>query len=341
MKKIVHLLSTGGYSGAEKIVLEIIENDMENDHIYIAPEGDIEKILIERNINYYFYTGISDLKKFIKDNKVDILHCHDYKASMMSGLLKANYKISHIHHNPVFASKFNIKSILYLFSVLTYIDKVVYVSGVAKDEYVFNKIVKNKSCVISNWINKEERLCNKQYKKDIDILFVGRLVDAKNPTLFLDLIKRIKDKRASLNVVMIGDGELKNTVLDKITKMGLSETIKVLGYKSNPEEYMKKSKVFLNTPSWEGFGLVVLEAMLNESIVITTKVGGLKEIVIEGYNGFFIEDDKIIIDKVIDIIDNFDNYKSVRVNGVKSLEKFDIIKNTNKIYELYKNKSLL
>lgn len=337
MKKIVHLLSTGGYSGAEKIVLEIIENDLENKHIYLAPKGRIEKILIERNIDYYLYKDINDLRKFVKGSDVNILHCHDYKASIISGILKADYKISHIHHNPIFATKLNFKSIVYLISVLTYIDKVIYVSRVAKNEYIFNKIINSKSCIISNWINKKERLCSKKYKRNIDILFVGRLVEAKNPELFLQLSKIAKDKKNDLNIVMIGDGELMNFTLDKIKSLGLEDNIKVLGYESNPQDYMRQAKVFLNTSAWEGFGLVVLEAMLNGSVVVTTKVGGLKEIVIDEYNGFFIQDKNSAVEKIIDIIDNFNKYKNIRDNGISSLERFDLNKNTSEIYKVYKN----
>lgn len=335
MSKIVHLLSTGGYSGAEKIVLEIIENDLENKHIYVAPKGDIENILIERNIDYYLYSSKEELKSFIKNNDVDVLHCHDYKASILAAGLKSKYKISHIHHNPKFASKINIKSLIYLFSVLTYIDKVIYVSKIAKDEYVFNKVIKNKSCVISNWINKDERLCEADYEKDIDILFVGRLVEAKNPGLFLDILNNISKKRPNINATIVGDGELKPFIQDKINKLKLEENINFLGYRNNPEKYMKKSKVFLSTSSWEGFGLAVLEAMLNESVVVTTKVGGLKEIVKNEYNGFFIEDIEKTSDKIIDIIENFENYKNIRDNAIKSLERFDIKRNTKQIYNIY------
>lgn len=335
MKKIIHLLSTGGYSGAEKIVLEIIENDSLNKHIYISPKGEIEAILKERNIDYFLYNKLDEIVKFTKEHDIDIVHSHDYKASILSIFLKAKYKISHIHHNPTFASKLNLKSIIYLICIKLFINKVIYVSSIAKNEYVFKEFISNKSCVISNWINKNERLCKEKYEKDIDVLFVGRLVEAKNPELFLNIIKELKKLKDDIKVVIIGDGILKENILEKIKELGLNKNIDVLGYKSNPELYMKKSKVFLCTSSWEGFGLVVLEAMLNESIVFSTYVGGLKEIIIKNETGFFINDIEETAKRVVDVINNFELYDTVRDSAIKSLDRFDMYKNTDKIYKIY------
>lgn len=333
MAKIAHLVDSSAYSGAEKIAIELIENDKNNEYFYICREGSIKKVLEDRNIRYIFYKNVFDLRKICRQENFDIIHCHDFKASLRGALVKAKHRIAHIHNNASTSKRVNIKTVLFLM-LSTNMDKIVYVSSITKNEFIFKKLLKKKSTVISNWINKKERLCNDILDRDIDVLYIGRLRNEKNPKEVIRLVSSLKKEKADIKSYIIGDGYLEDEIRREVNLLGLEKNIIIKEFTDTPGFYMKKSKVLLVPSKWEGFGLVILEAMLNGSIVFGNEVGGIKNIIKDGKNGFFYNGDKS--DKlVLDVINNYENYSSVIENSKETLEIFDMKKKTQEFYDLY------
>lgn len=99
------------------------------------------------------------IKNAINEIKPDILHCHDFTASLFASLVTKKIPIiSHLHHNSPWLKKVNLKSIMYFFSVPRY-SKVLAVSNSIFDDYVFSKRIKQK-IVIGNIVNIKKYLDN-------------------------------------------------------------------------------------------------------------------------------------------------------------------------------------
>ena len=104
MLKVLHLLSSDRFSGAENVVCQIItafDGDSEVEHLYVSPEGPIRETLKEKNIRYVPETvnGI-DLKRIVEIEQPDIIHAHDMLASLFATFCVRNIPIvSHIHNN--------------------------------------------------------------------------------------------------------------------------------------------------------------------------------------------------------------------------------------------------
>lgn len=334
MAKIAHLLDSSAYSGAEKIAIEIIENDKNDESWYISKEGSIRTILEERNVKFFLYNNFNELKNFFRENSFDIIHCHDYKASIKGIFLKSKSRISHIHNNSTTSKKINIKTLLYLISTLR-INKIIYVSNVTKEEFVFKKLLNNKSCVIPNWINKNERMCSEELNRNIDILYMGRLSEEKNPMEIIRLARSLKEIKDDLKVYIVGNGDLRNQLEEDIKNNNLENNVYLYNFTDTPQLYMKRAKTLVVPSKWEGFGLVILEAMLNEAVVFGSCVGGIKDIIKSGKNAFFYEgntSEKLLLN----VIENYDDYSELRKNAIKCLDSYDLSKNTNKIYSLYR-----
>lgn len=333
MSKVVHLLDSSSYSGAEKIAIELIENDSNNEVWYVSKEGPIREVLESRNIKFFLYKNFNELRRFFKDKSFDIVHCHDYKASIKGSILKAKIKISHIHNNSITSTRINIKTLLYLIASIKF-NKIIYVSNVTKEEFIFKKFLNKKSCVIPNWINKYERTCSENLVRDIDILYVGRLSEEKNPKEIIRLAKSLKNIKDNLKVHIVGNGDLEHELKEDIRRDFLEHNVYLEGFTDNPQRYMKRAKILVVPSRWEGFGLVILEAMLNGCIVFGSCVGGIKDIIKNGENAFFYEEyksEKLLLE----VIENYEKYNLIREKAFKCLESYDLINNTRQIYNLY------
>ena len=111
--KIIHFLNTNKYSGAENVAISII-NQMKNDNeiIYVSLDGPIREYLEENNITFepIKKIGISELRRVIKKYNPDIIHAHDFTASIISSLVRGKRKlISHIHNNVKWLRNVNVK----------------------------------------------------------------------------------------------------------------------------------------------------------------------------------------------------------------------------------------
>lgn len=86
MIRVMHVLNTGKYSGAENVVMTII-NLMKDrvDATYVSLDGTIKEYLEELDIDFYPIEKLAckEIKKAIKDIKPDIIHAHDYTAGII------------------------------------------------------------------------------------------------------------------------------------------------------------------------------------------------------------------------------------------------------------------
>ena len=335
LQSVFHITSSSSFSGAEKIAIEIIqETQSEVASCYICKPGSIEKVLKERGIDYITYTNKRELLKIIKDHKPGILHCHDYTASIIGALSSGKIILSHIHNNTPFAKKLNLKSLLYFISSCRY-KKIICVSEAIGYQMFFYNQIKNKIMTIHNWVNLEERKWGNIEKRDIDLLFVGRMTEQKNPFLFVDIVDKMKDFHPEINAVMIGDGELKERVENYIVEKGGSKNIIIKNFTTTPHKYMRSSKMFILTSTWEGFGLVVLEAMLNECIVISNPVGGVPEIIKDGESGFLCEELDDFVNKTSSVLKNIISCDDIIAEALQTLNDFNMETQIKIIYDLY------
>lgn len=125
------------------------------------------------------------------------------------------------------------------------------------------------------------------------ILFVARLVEEKEPFFFVDLAHRLLKRTPSPNMTfsLIGDGPLRNAVDNRVTDLGLEETVKVRGYLRSTEVFSNLLAAdLLVVPSrCEALGKVAVESLLALTPVVASRVGGLQDVIMDGQNGFLCE----------------------------------------------------
>lgn len=332
-KRIVHVLSSSNFAGAERIVTDIVNNlSTKYDFLVLSyPNKDLKEYIYAK---VEFYNNFFDLLRLILDYKPNIIHAHDYRASLKVVILRIlgvrSKIISHIHDNPKWAQKFNLFTFVFFIASFL-IDKIVYVSQAARKEFFFSKYLESKSKVIYNSVNEiKDTYKDDYFSRDIDIIFLGRFVEKKRPELFIEVIRLLPQKFV---VYMVGDGPLKNEI-ERIAP----DNVVFAGWVKNPYLLLKRAKILLVTSLYEGFGLVILEALRVGVIPVSTKCGGPEEIIINGKTGFLVKDDpKEIAAILMEILKNYEYYLQIMLNNVENVmikfSKREFLENISKTYD--------
>ena len=99
------------------------------------------------------------------------------------------------------------------------------------------------------------------------IIGVGMLTEQKGFDLLIDAFSKLPDQK--LNLVILGDGIKKIDLEKKVRDLDLENRVIFLGFSENPYKYMKNSECFVLSSRWEGFGLVLVEALAASAKVVS------------------------------------------------------------------------
>ena len=341
-RNVLHIVNSNKYSGLEKVACDIISNqNYEYNGIYVTKDGPIIETLKNRKIHYEIIKKVSikEVRRVINKYHPDIIHAHDFTASVISAMCKKNIKlIEHLHNNCPWLKKFGLKSIAFLYAGIK-ADKIITVSKSIENEFIFSRYLGKKIMCIGNPVNTIEildKIKGKILKKKYDICCVARITEQKNPFRFIKVIKTLVQEDNKLKAVWVGDGELKDKMLKKISEEGLDENIKLVGFQNNPYIYMAQSKIFLLTSDWEGYGLVAVEALTLGLPCVVSNVGGLPNIV-DNFCGKLCINNNEFIDEAQTLLEDNKYYqvksKAAR-NKAKKLNNInEYIKNINSLYK--------
>lgn len=331
--KVLHLLSSRQFSGAENVVCQIISSfrdESEYEMVYVSPMGPISDALKERAIEYIPIESLSyrNVRKVVKTFSPDIIHAHDTTASVYASLFASrSVVISHMHVNHSNMSSINLKTIIYLISSLFY-KHIFWVSRSSLQCYFFSSLIKRKSSVLYNVIDKEQLIKKRNQdtvKYHYDIVYVGRLTYQKNPNRLIDILKCIYNKYPLLKVAIIGDGDLRDKIENRISNENL-KYIDLLGFKSNPLGILADSKLMIMTSLFEGTPMCALEAMGLGTPIVSTPTDGLCELIEHGQTGFLSNSDMELSHFCLSIIRDDKLRHSM---SIKSVEKFDTLMSLN------------
>lgn len=282
--RVLHVLYSNRYGGAEKIVLEMMRELEKNyENIYLSPRGSICAKVDERQANAYFINHFTwmELKKAINNLKPDIIHAHDYSASILCALISHGKYclISHLHHNSEECNRWGKKALLYRLAE-RYIDKIVVVSESVVKKTVYYTSIKAKLEVAENpthisYIRKQASI---RKEEPSDLVFVGRLSEEKDPLRFINIVDEITKKNPAITATIVGNGALEQVCVQLIQEKDLQKNIKMVGFQENPYPYIKNAKIFCMTSKEEGYGLAVMEAIVLDIPVLVSDTGHMTEI---------------------------------------------------------------
>jgi glycosyltransferase involved in cell wall biosynthesis len=122
---------------------------------------------------------------------------------------------------------------------------------------------------------------------------VCRLIEQKGLSDGLRAFWQVSRQSSEAHYVIIGDGPLREQLQQEVEGYGLAHRVHFLGWRKDAAQLMAGLDALVMPSKWEGFGLVVLEAMAAKLPVIATRVSALPEIVVDGETGFLVAPDDI------------------------------------------------
>lgn len=309
--KVMHVLNSRVFSGAEKVVSQIIHAFREDmDMVYCSPESEsLGKILAAQSIAYCPLPSLTpaNLRQAIRREQPDVIHAHDMRAGFVAALCCGNIPlISHIHNNAMDARGLSPKSLAYLLAGCR-ARHIFWVSQAAFAGYRFHSLFQQKSSVLPNIIDTQaiwEKVSQDAQAYDFDVIYVGRLTYPKDPQRLMRICARMKAQRPHLKVALVGAGDLEEETRQLCRELGLTDNVSFLGFRENPMKMVKDSKVLTLISHWEGTPMCVLEAMALGTPVVATSSDGMKELICSGESGWLSDDDESLAAHMLRIIED-------------------------------------
>ncbi|KAF1021676.1 MAG: N-acetyl-alpha-D-glucosaminyl L-malate synthase [Acinetobacter bereziniae] len=320
-------------------------------NIVVRPENkSIELIYIGLESLIYYKSACNKYKKIIKDYQPDIIHSHMVHANIFTRIMRFFYKIpklicsAHNSNEGGFLRMLGYRYTNHLSDINTNVSKE------ATELFKIKKAFDSSAITIYNGIdlskfrkkevNKSEILLNNIDVNKIIILAVGRLNVQKDYPNLIKAISLLKGNSSqTFKLLIAGDGEQRDAIEELIKKLDLEDDVILLGRRNDIAELMSVADYFVLSSAFEGFGLVVAEAMACETFVVATDCGGVKE-VMGGY-GLMVppQDSKALADQLLKAINMPLNVRLE--NNRKALnyvhENFDLGKTTLQWLKIYES----
>lgn len=321
--KVLHILSTPSFSGAENVVCQIVELFRgEVDMVYASPDGPIREALAARNVTFVPLPSFTPwgIARVVREVQPDLVHVHDMKVSVMAAPARIKTPmVAHIHNNDFSARKLSLKTILFYFASKP-LRHLFWVSPSAMKSYRFYDTVADRSTVLRNVIDPRpltQKAENAQLQDSCDILFLGRMTEPKDPLRLVRVLNRVYEKKPDLNALLVGSGELDDQVREAIEASPARDHIHMLGYQNNPYGLLKRAKLMLMTSLWEGTPMCALEAMALGVPIVSTPVDGLCDVVTPGQTGYLEQTDEMLVARCLEIMENPDLRETLSKNTLE------------------------
>lgn len=350
--KVLQVINGLNIGGAEVLLTDYLlynknKNDIQNDlcilydtktFLYKKLKDNNIKIYNLKSKNKYDIRIVFKLIKLIKQNKYDIVHVHLFPAQYfcsLASLFTKDTKFIFTEHN-----SFNRRRNYVIFRIFDYISylpyaKIVCVSNMTKNDLInWIPSISNKALTIYNGIPLEDK---KEDNIKYDLILVGSMrSNVKGIDILLKSIKIIEDHINK--VAIVGDGILKDELINLRNNLGLENKVDFLGNRKDINNLLEQSKIFILPSRWEGLPVSILEAMSKAKPIIATKVGGIPEILEDGKTGLLVEpENEIDLAKAIKkLLNEYDYAKELGKNGYNVVKnKFSIEIYSDNLYKLY------
>ena len=330
--KVIHVLSSRIYSGAEKVACQIIRSFRTGqtvDMVYCSPQSDIVAGMLEaQDIRYIPIDSMSvaNLRAVFRQEKPDLIHAHDMRASFLSCLCCGRTPVvSHIHNNAFDARGLSVKSVAYLLAGFK-AKHILWVSRSSYEGYLFHRLFEKKSSVLYNILDLEEILEKKAQDEntyDFDMIYVGRLTYQKDPQRLMRLCAALKAEKPDLKVAVVGNGELEAETKQLCEELGLRDNVHFLGFQSNPIKMIADSRALVLTSRWEGTPMCALEAMALGTPVVSTPSDGMLDLFQNGVNGYLFEKDEDLKRSLLKIFTEEDHRQELSRNAKEKFRQIN------------------
>ena len=288
--RILHMIGSLEIGGSQAMIMNIYRNiDREKIQFDFVIDqnrgGFFEKEITELGGKIYKMpsfkgTNIHEIRKnwdvfFTEHPEYKILHSHIRSYASLYIPIAKKHGVKTIIHSHSTSNGSGISALVKAVMQYPLRYQADYFFGCSKKsgEWLFGKKIASgdRFFIIKNAINTDEYKADgnvrNQYREELGIdenvivyVHVGRLHEAKNHIFLLELFDEIVKKNPKAVLLLVGDGELRNQIVEKINKLDLSRNVIMMGARKDVANILKASDCFLFPSNWEGLPVTVVEA---------------------------------------------------------------------------------
>lgn len=311
---------------SEKYKIIILTYGEKKDSYYFLNEN-IKILKINNSKNKYIkkISSIYNIRKILKKYNIEILIDIDTILSINSLLASFFLKtkvISWEHFN--FYNDLNIKRRKWARKLAAkFSSQIITLTEEDKNYFIENLNINGKIDYIYNpspYLNIE-----KKNKKNKIAISVGRLTKIKGFDKLIDIWKMIEEKDSDWVLYIIGDGEDKSKLLKQIETYKL-KNIKLINHTKEIDKYYEEASIYLMTSRFEGLPMTLIEAQSFGVPIISYDIKtGPKDIVIDGKNGYLIENNNSdeFVKKFLELSKNFQRIEEFSDRAFEDSKRFN------------------
>ncbi len=304
---------SGRVTSVNDLVVELDKDKFKVVFVYLSGYGSAENHMEQAGYTVCTLSNIRRLHGFrlgilhrlvriLRENDIDILHCHAHKATVyaaIAGMLLPKLKIiAHVHglnRSGTVCRKLTNRLLLWR------VDRFLPIAeAVRRDLLSANKsIPPSKATVLENSVDYDKfanvEISKSQVRQTLGIPddalvfgFIGRFAPTKGIPYLIDAFALVKKEFSSAYLLLVGQGPDEQQYRQQVQKLGVQESVHFSGYRTDIEKVFRGLDVFVLSSVAEGMGRVNLEAMASCVPVVATAVGGVPEIVADSETGLLV-----------------------------------------------------
>ena len=322
MKKILFLIHDLDHGGAEKVLVNLVNNmDAQKFDITVMAlfGGGVNEQFLKPHIRYRTvfkkpFPGNSHVMKlfspetlhrwFIKEKyDAEVSYLEGPSARIISGCTDKDTKLVswiHVEQHNKDKLAFAFRTAKEATECYNRFDKTICVSEFVKNDFCSIMDYKGDVSVLYNTIESENVIMLGQEKEElpkddgkIRLIAVGTLKESKGYGRLLKIIRKLLTEKYPIHLYILGKGPMKKDIEQYVKENGMDNEVTFLGYQTNPYKYVANCDLFVCASFAEGFSTAATEALIVGTPVCTVDVSGMKEMLGENNEwGIVTENDE-------------------------------------------------
>ena len=358
--KVTHLITTMERGGAEKQLLtlasEQVQSGLKVVVLYLKGKPDLKKEFEESGVEVNtilvgksFLRQTFLLSKYLRKNSSPV-HAHLPKSELLAAIVVRNKHLIFSRHNSEpfwpgsprvisnLLSKYVCKKAFQGIAISNAVKSYLIKRGEIPTGYTIDVVYygfQKDVSTNSDCLSLITKLMNGQ-NSNYNIGTIGRLVPQKDYPTLLSAFSNVLKSLPDTELYVVGEGYLKKDLIDLSKSLGINDKVHLVGKTEYVKEFLSKIDLFILPIKYEGFGLVLLEAMVAKKPIIAANNSAIPEVLGKTYEGLFSTGDVNSLAKQIKTAISDNNFSERLVQSYLSqLNLFDPSKMNTNIRNVY------
>ncbi|MFW9080162.1 glycosyltransferase [Pseudomonas sp. P2757] len=289
---IIHLLSSGGFYGAERMLLDhCLATPGQHQVLFLDAPPELIERFRDAGVDAQGCAGLGTLLGQLRQRRGEkpLINTHNFKGLLFGWVGATLWRLPLVITQHGFTPRSR-KQKFYTWLSLQLcrtasVDRVVCVAESIAAIHRQASVRADKLQVIPNGLPATARMTPDVDRQRYVAGYVGRLSSEKGPDLFLDALIPLCLQHAQLDAVMLGDGPERETLQARINAAGLQQRIRLPGYQTDMRRWWQRLDALVISSRTEGTPMILLEAMQAGVPVVAFAVGGIPDVLENRHSG--------------------------------------------------------